>query len=265
MEMELITKIALFIAFCIIGLFMGACSKRPKPPDPDPEPEPEKEWKDFFPRNWKIPVIDWGNKWRKRAFGSPLWLEYEQKVEGLYKQVDRPFDDTGLSRMLMLKLPDGRYLFKWTSDMDIWGVEDYWATPPEFLVFKDADGNENPNGLYRGDCDVFAGMNCDILYRMMKYPLVWWLEIYWQRQSGGVWRGLGHAITVYKRELEDNFRVFCNQSWVGMSYGYKDIEDVVQLYVPTKTLPDNYNLLYVKARHPLTGKLLWQIQGKDWA
>lgn len=272
MEIELVIKIAMLIMAGILALFIGACKKKPEPPLPDPDPEPEPvpkpKWSDYYPKGWYVPTIDWGNKWRERDFDSPEWLQYERVLVELFKATGRDlWNDAALSRILMTKLPDGRYLFKWTSDMAIWGVGDHWATPAEMLECrKDEKGNCDPNGLYRDDCDGFAGLNCDVLHRIIQYPLAWWIEIYWQRKANDVWRGSGHAITVYKREMEGNFRVFCNQSWVGMTNGYKSIEDIVYLYVPINNpdFKDNYNLRYVKARHPITGKLLWQVNGKDW-
>lgn len=252
-----IITIVIILAFALQG-----CNKKPIPTPEPPEPNPvEKTWEDYYPKSAKIPATPNYGNWRPRNFNSNDWSNYESVIQGLFRQTGRDvFDDIALSRILMTKLLDGRYLFKWTSDMEIWGQDDHWASPDEFLYCrKDEKGNCDPNGLYRDDCDGFAGLNSDILYRMMEYPLVWWLEIYWQRKSGGVWRGFGHAITVYKREWHSPYRVFCNQSWVASVSGKQTIEDIVQLYVPTKTLPDNYRLLQVKARHPITGKMLWTI------
>ena len=256
----------------MIGLLLGGCIKKPKPepgpePEPEPEPNPEDKWKDYFPANWYIPFADWWNNWRKRDFESAEWQAYEQEVDRLFKLTERPvLDDYALARILVTKLPDGRYFFKWTSDMDVWGLADHWSTPAEFLYCrKDEKGNCDPDGLYRDDCDGFAGLHCDILYRMIGYPLVWFMEIYWQRKKNDVWVSYGHAITVYKREMEGNFRVFSNQSWVGMTNGYARPEDIIFVFVPINSplQKDNYRLLYAKARHPLTGKLLWLLKGED--
>lgn len=252
--------LALIGVFILLVFFLQGC-RPPQPPVPEPPepPEPEKSWEDYYPEgSHKAISPNYGN-WRPRNFNTPEWDKYEQTIQDLFKQANRDtYDDAHWSRVLMLKKPNGEYLFEWTSDMEIWGQDDHWCSPDEFLAcLKNKQGQCVPNGKYRDDCDGFAGLSCDVLYRLIKYPLVWWLEIYWSRKSGGVWKSFGHAITVYKREWHNPYRVFCNQSWVASVSGKQTIDDIIQLYVPTKTLPDSYKLLQVKARHPITGKLLW--------
>ncbi|MFA5559287.1 MAG: LAGLIDADG family homing endonuclease, partial [Methanofastidiosum sp.] len=43
-------------------------------------------------------------------------------------------------RVLTIKI-NGQYYFKWTSDMETWQQEDYWATPPQFVIEKKGKGD----------------------------------------------------------------------------------------------------------------------------
>jgi len=260
----IIVKILVLIVCCLLALILGGCFKKPKP-EPEPEPEPEDEWEDYYPVNWYKPVIDINaHKWRERNFDSPEWETYENTVLSLMKKVDREnkFDDLTLARILTSKTDDGRYLFKWTSDMEIWEETDHWATPAEFLILKDENGNPDPNGLYRDDCDGFAGFHCDFLYRLCNYWIVWFIEVYWKKRyfndfsNNYQWKAQGHAITIYQRTAGDMWRCFSNQTFLGMTNGYATIQEIIEKFCPDD---ENHELNRVVARHPIEGELLWQI------
>jgi len=246
----------ILIIFCILGLFLGGCSK-PKPPNPDPDPEPspspnpEDSWIAYYPIGYTIPIVDWDkSKWQERD-------DHEQEqVDNIMlhfmNENDRTdIDDLTLSLILFTKVA-GEYYFRWTSDMQTWNYEDYWATPYQFVITKEG----------KGDCDDFCGLHCDYLYELCQYYLVWWCEVYWQRKitANGVdsWKSLGHAITCYKRSSESNWRCFSNQSLLGRANGFETIEEIIRKFCPND---DDHRLIKVAARHPMTGKLLWERKG----
>lgn len=245
--MELWQLIGIFIFFVTAGFVIGGCTKKPKPdPDPQPNPEPDKpKWEDYYPKGYSKP-IDFHNKWIKRNFDSSRWSDYENKIIDFMLDEDRQgkFDELTLAKLLTHK-ENNKWFFTWTSDLETFGKEDYWSPPDEYVIDK--------HGL--GDCDDFAGFHCDFLDRKSKYWLVWWIEIYWQQRSNGVWKGLGHAITIFKETQESPWRCFSNQQYLGMSYGYADIADVVSKFCPKD---DNHKLIKVVARHPMDGYMLWQ-------
>jgi len=256
------------IVVIIMGVLFTGCGGKPKPKPPD-EPEIPK-WEDYYPEGFKIPSIDLYNKWQTRNFDSIYWANYENEVRSIGALEGRQdkYDDYTLAMILTHKLPDGRYLFKWTDDMEIWGKVDHWGSPDEFLIRKDENGNPDPDGLFRDDCDGFAGFHCDYLYRLCNNNfLVWWLEIYWKRRfinklnGSYYWKDLGHAITIYKRSPESNWRCFSNQQWLGMTDGIADIMDIVHKFVPLdkEEFKEQYEMVAIKARHPVTGKMLWEL------
>jgi len=247
--METMGLIAKIVGLIIIGsvlLFLYGC--KPKKPVPNPEPEPEPDtWEHFYPGNCiKGTSTKPDYRWQAREVESAKWFEYEDKIAHFMKLEGREniFNALTLATVLTIKIA-GSYFFKWTSDMITWLVSDYWAHPYEFVIEKAG----------RGDCEDFAGVHCAYLHRECKYWLVWWIEIYWQQRSNGVWKGLGHAITIFKETQESPWRCFSNQQYLGMSYGYADIADVVSKFCPKD---DNHKLIKVVARHPMDGYMLWQ-------
>jgi hypothetical protein len=253
--MELITKIAMLIGAAILALFVGACKPKPKPPEPEPEPEPEPvtpKWSDFYPEGSYQPIIDLDKlKWQSMTINEQT--QYENLIRFFMQELKRTaFDDYTLSRIWFVKML-GEYYFKWASDMETWQKNDYWATPFQFSILKE--------GL--GDCEDFAAVSCDYLYRMCNYWLVWWVEVYWQQYKGEIegkpiWKSLGHAITIYKRGIDSPYRSFSNQSWLGRENGYETIMEIVRKFSPAD---DKHKLIKVKARHPLSGKLLFELKG----
>jgi hypothetical protein len=242
----------------IILILLASC--KPKPiPTPEPDPEPDKpKWSAFYPVGHIIPSLDFGfRKWQKRNFISDRWSDYENKIINFMIAEDRKdkYDELTLAKLLTHK-ENGRYFFKWTSDLEVFNTDDYWAPPDEYVVDK--------HGL--GDCDDFAGFHCDYLFRECKYYLVWWVEVYWVRKyfnnvsNQYEWKNLGHAITLLKRSPESNWKCFSNNSFLGMSNGFETFEEIIYKFVPIN-LPseaDNYKLTKVVAREPVTGTLLFE-------
>ena len=250
----IIVKILILIVCCLLALILGGCFKKPKPePEPEPEPKPEDEWIPFYPQNWYKPAIDWSKgKWQQREFDTDLWWEYENKlIEFMRIQGRDIFDALTLARVLTVKV-NGQYYFKWTSDMEVWQVEDYWEIPPEVVLIK--------QGLT--DCDGFSGLHCDYLFRLSNLWLVWWIEVYWKKRywnsvsNSYQWKNLGHAITIFKETPESPWKCFSNQQFLGMTNGYQSIGEIVSKFCPKD---DNHELIKVVARHPITGDLLWVI------
>lgn len=250
----------ILIFFCIAGFFIGGCTRKTKP-EPEPEPDPDKpKWEDYYPEGHTIPLIDFMKKrWQERNFKSSRWLDYENKIINFMIDEDRKdiFDELTLAKVLTHK-ENGKWFFTWTSDLEVFETEDYWATPDEYVIDK--------NGL--GDCDDFAGFHCDYLYRLSGYWLVWWIEVYWVRYvktnlknpDGSYiyrWKNLGHAITILKRSPESKYKCFSNNSFLGMSNGFDTIDEIVRKFCPDD---DNHKLTKVVARHPITGELLWEIK-----
>ena len=256
--MELWQLIGIFIFFVTAGFVIGGCTKKPKPdPDPQPNPEPDKpKWEDYYPKEYSKP-IDFHNKWIKRNFDSSRWSDYENKIIDFMLDEDRQgkFDELTLAKLLTHKEND-KWFFTWTSDLETFGKEDYWSPPDEYVIDK--------HGL--GDCDDFAGFHCDFLDRKSKYWLTWWIEIYWKRKywnnvsNSYQWKSLGHAITILKRTPESNWKCFSNNSFLGMTSGFKTFEEIIYKFVPLNvpSQADNYKLTKVVAREPVTGKLLFE-------
>jgi hypothetical protein len=258
--------IALIVIVIIAVMFLQGCNKKPVPtPNPDPEPDKPK-WEDYYPIGHKIPY-DFYNKWIKRIFDSGRWLDYENKIINFMVDEDRKdiFDELTLAKLLTHKEND-KWFFTWTSDLEVFEKEDYWATPDEYVIDK--------NGL--GDCDDFCGFHCDFLDRKSKYWLVWWVEVYWKRYvktnlknpDGSYvykWKSLGHAITILKRSPESNWKCFSNNSFLGMSNGFETLEEIIYKFVPVNDVrfKDQYELTRVRARHPIEGTLLWEVKGED--
>jgi len=122
------------------------------------------------------------------------------------------------------------------------------------------------SGVISHNCDDFAGFHCDFLDRKSKYWLTWWIEIYWKRKywnnvsNSYQWKSLGHAITILKRTPESNWKCFSNNSFLGMTSGFKTFEEIIYKFVPLNvpSQADNYKLTKVVAREPVTGKLLFE-------
>ena len=257
----LIAKIVGLIIIGSIFLFLYGCnSKHPEPtpePDPEPEPTPEDDWKEHYPKGYKIPIFDINkNKWGDRIFDSSKWKQYENRINEFMDKENRvEYDDYSLAKVMTHK-ENGEYFFVWTDDMVTWDKRDYWATPAQFVIDK----------LGLGDCDDMAGLHCDYLYRLGYMPIVFWLEIYWKRRvlntlnNTYYWKDLGHAVTIYKRTPKDNWRCFSNQQWLGMSNGVPEIKDIVYKFVPVNnpSFKDDYELTKIYGRHPVTGKLLFE-------
>jgi hypothetical protein len=127
------------------------------------------------------------------------------------------------------------------------------------------------SGVISHNCDDMAGLHCDYLYRLGYMPIVFWLEVYWKRRvlntlnNTYYWKDLGHAVTIYKRTPEDNWRCFSNQQWLAMSNGVPEIKDIVYKFVPVNnpSFKDDYELTKIYGRHPVTGKLLFEVKGSD--
>lgn len=239
------------LAGLLITLLFSSCRK-PDPPEPDPDPDPdppEPKWEDYYPAGWYVPVIDWDvAKWQMMTDEEKE--DYDDMMIHLMNINNRlTFDDLTLHLVLFTKV-DGEYYFKWTSDMETWMQEDYWATPYQFVISKE--------GL--GDCDDFCRLHCDYLTELCEYWLVWWVEVYWQRLKGESWWSYGHAITIYKRSVESPYRCFSNQSLLGSTNGYETIDEIIRKFVPDDA---EHRLLLIRARHPLTGKLLFEKKGGE--
>ena len=229
----------------IISMVLMGCKPKP-PPVPEPEPEPD-TWEHFYPKNCiKGTNLIPASEWKARDVESAEWFEYEDKIRHFMKIQEREgiFNALTLAVVLTVKMA-GDYFFRWTSDMMVWLVADYWAHPYEFVIEK----------MGKGDCEDFAGVHCSYLYRECDYWLVWWIEVYWKQRRNGIWRGLGHAITVFKDTIDSPWRCFSNQQFLGMSNGYKDISDVISKFCPKN---EDHELIKVVARHPMLGYMLWQ-------
>ena len=134
--------------------------------------------------------------------------------------------------------------------------------------YYDVEVQDNHNfiladsGVISHNCDDFAGLHCYYLHDLCNYYLTWWIEVYWQRKvtANGVdsWKSLGHAITIYKRSPESNWRCFSNQSLLGRTNGFETLEEIIRKFCPND---DDHRLIKVAARHPMTGKLLWERKG----
>lgn len=248
-------------------------------PEPEPEPEPKPKWEDYYPENSYMPLIDLnGKKWIASDYNSKEWENYILKVNFWNETLEKlpikkgEVSDRKLYLILSQKKENGEYLFEWTSDIQIWGQKDYWAPPESFLILKDENGNPDPNGKYRDDCDGLARFHNQYLYEYCKYWLSWFVEIYWKKriyvkvgeQLVEKWNNYGHAITVYKKDPESNWKCFSNQSWVASLNGEDDFMNIIYKFVPINNpqFADKYQLQYIIARHPINGKLLWQLKGE---
>lgn len=269
----------------IIGLgailILSGCKSNPNP-NPEPEPEPNKpKWEDYYPDNIYVPLIDLNKKkWIQTDYNSPNWANYINLIEGWNNNLEKPpipkgeISDRKLYVILFQKKSNGEYLFQWTSDMQVWGKVDYWASPEEFLeCTKNENGDCDINGYYRDDCDGFARFHNEYLFVWCFYWCSLFLEIYWKKkvlvQVGDQliekWNTYGHAITAYKVNPESNWKCFSNQSWVAQLHGEKNLMKIVYKFVPINNpqFADKYQLIKVVARHPIEGNLLWQLNGKD--
>lgn len=262
----------------ILAFLLTGCKSNPTP-EPEPGPEPNKpKWKDHFPENWYIPLVDWNKKkWISSDYDSKEWDNYVIQINLWNKNLEKlsikkgEISDRKLYLILFQKKDNGEYLFKWTSDMKIWGQRDHWAPPEQFLILKNEEGNFDPNGKYRDDCDTFAKFHNQYLFEWCDYWLSWFLGIYWKKktivevgdQLIEKWTNYGHAITVYKKSPESNWKCFSNQSWVATLEDKKNLMDIVYKYVPINNpqFADKYKLMHVTARHPISGELLWQLKG----
>jgi len=275
-----ITTVILIILGVLAIYFLSGCKKETKPtPDPDPGPDKPK-WEDHFPVNWHKPLIDINKKkWIASNYNSIDWDNYIVLINLWNNILEKlpikkgEVSDRKLYVILFQKKENGEYLFLWTSDMQIWGVKDYWTPPEKFLILKNEEGDPDPNGLYRDDCDTFARLHCQYLHEWCDYWLVWFVGIYWKKkilvQVGDQliekWEKYGHAITVYKINPESNWKCFSNQSWVSSLNGEDDLMKIVYKFVPINNpqFADKYQLIKVVARHPVEGYMLWQLEGKD--
>lgn len=251
---------AIIAIIVILAFALQGCNKKPIPtPEPEPEPDPDKpKWDIFYPFGATFPTFDFQkNNWQIRNFNSSRWLDYENKIINFMIDEDRKdiFDELTLAKLLTHK-ENGKYFFVWTSDLEVFEKEDYWAPPDEYVIDK--------HGL--GDCDDFAGFHCDYLYRLSQYWLVWWIEVYWKRKywnkvsNSYQWKNLGHAITILKRSPESNWKCFSNNSFLGMTNGFETFEEIIYKFVPLNvpSQVDNYKLTKVVAREPVSGKLLFE-------
>jgi len=277
--MSILTVIAVIIGAFVI-YFLTGC-KHEINPNPDPEPEPDTpKWEDYYPLNWYKPLIDWSKaKWIPSNHDTEEWDNYIVLIAFWNDTLEKlpikkgEVSDRKLYVILFQKKDNGDYLFRWTSDMQIWGVKDYWTPPEKFLILKDEEGNPDPDGLYRDDCDTFARLTCQYLHDWCDYWLVWFVGIYWKKkitvQVGDQliekWEKYGHAITVYKTDPESNWKCFSNQSWVSSLNGEDNFMKIVYKFVPidNPAFADKYELVSVEARHPVEGNLLWQLNGDD--
>jgi hypothetical protein len=271
----------IILAIAVIAfMFLSGCKPKPKPPEPDPEPDPDKpKWSDYYPIGWYKPLVDLYNKWVHSDYESIEWQNYVSLINGwnetLYNNniPKGEISDRKLWLILRQKKSNGEYLFKWTSDMDIWGKTDHWAAPEQFLILKDKDGNPDPDGKYRDDCDTFCRLHNQYLFETCNYWLSLFVEVYWKKKywnkvsDSYQWKSLGHAITLYKITPDDDWKCFSNQQWLSASHGEKRIIDYVYKFVPINKpeFVDQYELIRIKARHPISGELLWEVKGDDLA
>jgi hypothetical protein len=212
-------------------------------------------------------------KWINSNYDSELWQNYTSKIVNWNNELSKlPIEagevsDRKLYLILNQKKPDGKYLFQWTSDLEVWGKEDYWAAPEKFLEYpKNQDGEMDlVNGCYRDDCDGFARFHCQYLTEWANYWCVLFLEVYWRRKSNDVWKSLGHAITVYKQTPETGWKCFSNQTWLSSVTSKDSLLEWVYTFVPIDdpVYQDNYQLIRVVAREPITGEMLFQLDGDD--
>jgi len=275
---------SIIIIFVIIGIIILLLSRRkpkPNPPNPEPDPEPDKpKWEDYYPINWYVPLVDWNKKkWIPSNHNSGEWDNYIIQIDLWNETLERlpikkgEVSDRKLYLILFQKKDNGEYLFRWTSDMQIWGQIDHWAPPEQFLILKDEEGNPDPDGKYRDDCDGFAKLHNQYIFEWCNYWLCWFIEVYWKKkilvQVGDQliekWENYGHAITVYKINPESNWKCFSNQSWVASLNGEDNLMKIVYKFVPINNpqFADKYQLVKVVARHPVEGYMLWQLEGKD--
>lgn len=248
---------------------------------PEPEPEPNNpKWEDYYPKNWYKPLVDWNKKkWIPSNHNSKEWDNYVIQVNLWNETLEKlsikkgEISDRKLYLILFQKKDNGEYLFRWNSDMQIWGQKDHWAPPELFLILKDENGNPDPDGKYRDDCDTFSRFHNQYLFESCKYWLSLFLEIYWKKkvlvQVGDKliekWNSYGHAITVYKKDSESNWKCFSNQSWVASLSGEDELMKIVYKFVPIDNpqFADRYQLIKVVARHPINGELLFELKGDD--
>jgi hypothetical protein len=262
----------------IILILLASC--KPKPiPTPEPDPEPDKpKWSDYYPVNWYEPKLDWDkHKWIYSDYESLEWAKYITLIHNWNETLHNDYipkgeiSDGKLWLMLRQRKDNGSFLFEWTSDLDIWNKPDHWASPEKFLILKDKDGNPDPNGHYRDDCDTFARFHNQYLFETCNYWMSLFLEVYWKKRywndvsNSYQWQNLGHAITVYKETPDSDWKCFSNQQWLSASHGEKRIKDFVFKFVPInlEEFKDKYELIKVRARHPIEGTLLWEVKGED--
>lgn len=268
--------LAIIAIVIILAMFLQGC-RSPKPPVPEPpEPNPvEKTWEDYYPLNHYKPLIDLDKaKWIHSDYESVEWKNYIRLIDNwnktLYSDIipKGEISDRKLWLILRQKKIDGSFLFEWTSDMDIWGKIDHWASPEMFLILKDKNGNPDPNGNYRDDCDTFCKFHNQYLFEFCNYWLSLFVEIYWKKRywnevsNSYQWESLGHAITLYKITPDDDWKCFSNQTWLSANHGEKEISDYVFKFVPINKpeFVDKYQLTKVRARHPISGKLLFEVK-----
>lgn len=256
------TIFAIIALVVILTMFLQGCGKKEEESHEEEEQKPK--WSDYYPLGWFIPALDYDKrKWNARDFDSARWKHYENRVINFMIDEGRKnkFDDLTLAKVLTHK-ENGNYFFVWTSDLEVFGKEDYWSAPDEYLIDKKG----------KGDCDDFAGFHCDYLHRICQYPLVWWIEVYWKRRywnnisDSYQWKNLGHAITIYKRSFEGNWRCFSNQQLLSMTNGVPEIKDIIYKFVPLniQQFKDDYRLTLIRARNPITGELLFEVKGSDF-
>jgi len=245
----------------IAFMFLSGCNKKPKPEPPEPEPEPEPKWEIFYPVDYTLPAIDLGKlKWEITAYGTEIYNRYVKRVDWWNENIERlpivqkgEINDRKLFAILHLKNSDGSYKFRWTSDMERWDKKDHWASPENFLTLVDEDCRviepeefePNPEGFYRDDCDGFCRKHCKYLIKWCKYYLSFFLEVYWEKLlDNGTWKGLGHAITVYKKTPESNWGCFSNQQWLSASGELTSFMGFVYKFVPVNNpdFKDKYRL-----------------------
>ena len=272
----------LLILLIAVAIYFTWCKQTSPGPGPGPDPGPNvPKWEDHYPVNWHKPLIDINKKkWIASDYNSIDWDNYIVLINLWNNILDKlpaikkgEVSDRKLYVILFQKKENGEYLFIWTSDMQIWGLVDYWTPPEKFLILKDEEGKPDPNGKYRDDCDTFARLHCQYLHEWCDYWLVWFLEVYWQKklliQVGDQliekWQSYGHAITVYKIDPDSKWKGLSNQSWVATLAGEDNFMKLVYKFVPINNpeFSEKYKLVKVIARHPIEGYMLWQLEGKD--
>ncbi len=133
--------ITLGILIVIISFVFMGCKENNSNPEPEPEPDKPK-WEAHYPKNcYESKVTTPDHRWQKREYGTPKWVEYEDKIlEFMRIQGREVLDALALAKVLTVKVL-GKYYFKWTSDMEVWQQLDYWATPPQFVLDKKGLGD----------------------------------------------------------------------------------------------------------------------------